>query len=162
MCHEQRRQAQLAQEIVQLSADACARVRVERAHRLVEEEHARPARERAGEGDTLTLATREIARLRVREVRDPQSLEQAVGLAAGERHVALDREMREERIFLEHEPDRALLRTQIGAVPEPHVVATHNRPARRPRETGDRAQDRRLPCAGRTDERDRLRADVER
>ena len=59
---EQRRQRELAQQLVQLAADGRLRVRVERGERLVEEQHARVARERARERDALALAAGERRR----------------------------------------------------------------------------------------------------
>ena len=76
---EQRRQPELAQELLQLAAHRDLRVRVERRERLVEQQHARVARERAGERDALPLAARELGRPRLREVRDPEALEVLVG-----------------------------------------------------------------------------------
>ncbi len=57
---EDRRQPELAEELVQLGADGRLRVRVERRERLVEQQRRGPARERAGERDTLALAAREL------------------------------------------------------------------------------------------------------
>ena len=45
---------------------------------------------------------------------------------------------------------------------EPDVVSAGDRASRRSRKACNRAQDRRLAGAGRTDERDRLAADFER
>ncbi len=63
---EQRRQAELAQQLLQLAANRDLRVRVERGERLVEQQHARVARERAGERDPLALAAGELGRPRLR------------------------------------------------------------------------------------------------
>ena len=68
---DDRRQAELAQRRAQLAAHRVARVRVERRERLVEQQDARPPRERARERDALPLAARELARARVGEVGDP-------------------------------------------------------------------------------------------
>ena len=82
---EQRRQAELAQQLLQLAADRDLRVRVERRERLVEQQHAGVARERAGERDALALAAGELGRPRLREVRDPEPLEVLVDAARARR-----------------------------------------------------------------------------
>ena len=82
---EQRRQPELAQQLLQLAANGRLRVRVERRERLVEQQHAGVARERAGERDALALAARELGRLRVREVRDAEALEVLVDAPAARR-----------------------------------------------------------------------------
>ena len=71
--------------------------------------------------------------------------------------------MREERVVLEDEADRTLLRTAIDPALgiEPDLVSARDDAARRPRETGNRAQDGRLACAGRTDEREGLASELE-
>ena len=51
----------LVVEAPQPGAQLLAHARVERAERLVEEEHLRLDRERAGEGHPLALAARELA-----------------------------------------------------------------------------------------------------
>ena len=63
---------------MQLGADARLRVRVERGERLVQEQHLRVARERAGERDALPLAA-ESSRTRGCEVGDAEPLEVVVG-----------------------------------------------------------------------------------
>ena len=76
--------------------------------------------------------------------------------------VLADGHVREERVFLEDEADAPLFGRQVDAaiaVEEDEVV---DRDSSRPRarEPGDRAEDRGLPGAGRTDERER-RSDLE-
>jgi hypothetical protein len=70
-----RRPPGLAEQELQLAADLVARVRVERRQRLVQQQHGRVGRERAGQGDALPLAAGELARLRVREPGEPEALE---------------------------------------------------------------------------------------
>ena len=65
---EQGRQAELPQQLLQLAAHLDLRVRIERGERLVEEQHARVARQSAGKRDALTLAARELGRPCLREV----------------------------------------------------------------------------------------------
>ncbi len=73
---EDRRQPELAQERAQLCAHAPARVRVERGHRLVQEQHLGPPCEGPRQGDPLALPSGKLAGLRLREPRDPEPLEQ--------------------------------------------------------------------------------------
>ena len=75
--HDDRRQAEIFEELAELGAHAGSRVRVERGERLVEEEHRGVARQRAGQRDALALASRELADARTREVGDAEALEQA-------------------------------------------------------------------------------------
>ena len=108
---EDGRQRELVQELLKLGAHRSLRVRVERGQRLVEQDHARAAGERARERDPLTLATRERRRPRVGEVGDAKALEVLVGaLLAGVRDVLANGQVREERVFLEDEPDAPLVR----------------------------------------------------
>src|SRR3954451_866370 len=139
-------------------------MRIERGERLVEEQRARLARERACERDTLTLPTGKLPRPRPRQVRDAEPLELlARRRAAREADVALDAEVRKERVVLEHEPDRPLLGRQIpprrGV--EEDVLAERDPSPRRPQQARDRPQDGRLPRARGPDERDSLAPDLE-
>ena len=68
-----RRQADLVEELAELVEQPVAQRAVERAERLVEQEHARLGRERAGEGDALLLAARERSRPAPLEARRPTS-----------------------------------------------------------------------------------------
>src|SRR6185295_6112915 len=91
-------------------------VRVERGQRLVEEEHARVAGERAGQGHPLALAAGELTRPYARELRDPKALEQLVdAVFSAEGDVLPDAEVRKERVFLEHEADTPALRPDEDA-----------------------------------------------
>ena len=101
--------------------------------------------------------------MRLRERRDAEALEQLVGaLLARIRDVLTDAHVRKERVLLEDEPDPALVRAQEhapGGV-EPGLAVERDPSGRRPHETGDCAQHRRLPRSRRPDERDGA-ADVE-
>jgi hypothetical protein len=157
-------QLELAEEIVELGADLAAGVWVERSHGLVEQEDARTPRERACKGDPLPLAAGKLRRFRLREVLDLQSPQKPVGASTAERHVLLDAQMGEERVLLEHETNRPLLRASIDALRgvEPDIACARNGSAGRLSETCDCAQQGRLPGPGRADDRDGLAADVER
>jgi hypothetical protein len=78
-------------------------VGVERRERLVEQQHARAAGQGAGERDALALAAAEPRGELARQVGDAQTLEQRRdlrGAGARERDVALDGQVREERVVL--------------------------------------------------------------
>ncbi len=156
--HEQRRQPELAEQLLQLAADRDLRVRVERGERLVEEQHAGVARKRTRERDPLALAAGELGRPGLRQMRDLEAVEvlvDALPPAVGD--VLAHVHVREERVLLEHEPDPALvgLESNPGRRVEPHLVAERDPPARRAHEPGDGPEHRRLAGAGRPDERDR-------
>ncbi len=156
---EQRRQPQLGQQLGQLCAHDVAGVRVERREWLVEQEHRRVAGERPRQRDPLALAAGEVSRPRLREVRDPETLEQLVdALPSAEGDVPAHVEVRKERVLLEDEPDRAALRRQVdaGVRIEPRLRAERDPPPLRPQQAGDRAQDAGLPRSRRADERERL------
>ena len=151
---EERRQARASGGSPAARRGPPPRVRVECGQRLVEQEHGRVARERAGERDPLPLAARQLAHPRSREVTDPEPLEQLVDprLARAEPTLADDVEVREERVLLEEVADAALLRRDVDSADR--CRAARSPPsARRPR-LGRRSpattrRTRRLPRAGR-------------
>ena len=61
MGHVDERDPDLALDPLQLDLQALAQLQVERAERLVEQQHRGPVDERAGERDALLLAARELA-----------------------------------------------------------------------------------------------------
>ena len=126
---EERRQAHLAQDLLELDADGLARVRVQGGERLVEEQDARVARERPGERDALALAARQLARPRRGEVRDAGSARAARRRASRPPKPTLrrDGEVREERVVLEHVADRPLL----GGRSTPRPASSHVSPPSR-------------------------------
>src|SRR5262249_28583570 len=93
-----------------------------------------------------------------------EPVQQVAWISAREGHVALDRQVREQRVLLEHVADCALLGPAVDApvAVEPDLAVRSDQPARRLRQSGDRAQHRRLARAGWADESDRLGSDVER
>ena len=163
---EQRRQRQVAEHVLQLAAHDRARVGVERRQRLVEQQDLRVARQRAGDRDALALAARQRARALVGEVADAQALEQRADVARPPPPKATLRahgHVREQRVLLEDEADRAPLGRQVdlrGGV-EPRPLAERDAPAIGPPQPGDGAQDGRLARARGPDERDRLGADAQ-
>ena len=65
---EDERDAELALEQLELDLHLLAQLAVERAERLVEQQHARAVDERPGERDALLLAAGQLARLAVGEL----------------------------------------------------------------------------------------------
>ena len=59
------RDPDLALDLLELDLHLLAQLQVERAERLVEQQHRRPVDERAGQRDALALPARELVRLRV-------------------------------------------------------------------------------------------------
>ena len=122
---EQDRDAEPGEQVVQLGADRRLRVRVERRERLVEQQDLRVARERARERDALPLAAGELARPRVREVRDAKALEVVVrSVTPRVLDVLANRHVREERVLLEDEPDAPALRRQLARSPSNHTSSS--------------------------------------
>src|SRR5438128_5802606 len=112
--HDERR-AELLHAREELD-DLPARDGVEVASRLVGDENPRAIDERAGDGDALLLAARELAREMPAASREPHERERPVGLLADhttlvpgdeerERDVLRDRLGREELEVLEHHAD---------------------------------------------------------
>ena len=162
MRHEQRRQRQLGEQLLELAADDAAGVRIERRQRLVEQQHGGVARQRARQGDALALSARQVRRLLRREVRDTEPLEQLVDARnAAERDVRAHRHVREERVLLEDEADGARLRRQVDARlrVEPRPLAEGDATAVGCAQAGHRSQHRRLAGPGRADERHRVALD---
>ena len=96
----------------------------------------------------------------------PNALEQLVDARvarAAEGDVGAHRHVREERVLLEDEADRAPLGRQVDLPRgvEPRPLAERDPPAVGAAQPGDRAQHRRLAGARGTDERDRLGADAQ-
>ena len=93
----------------------------------------------------------------LREVRDPEALEQLAGAGlAAVLDVAPHGQVREERVVLEDEPGPALVGLQVDRLQgvEPRLAAGRDPPGLGPRQPGDRAQHRRLAGPRRPDERD--------
>ena len=75
MGDEEEGDADVALDRLELHLHLLAQLEVERAERLVEQEHPRPVDEGAGERDPLALATRELAGAAVAEVAETDLLE---------------------------------------------------------------------------------------
>ena len=161
--HEHRRDADGALNLADRAPQLLADLRVERAERLVEQQHARLVRQRARERDALLLAARELARQPLVVALERDEPEQLGAPAApvraphaaraqreldvvGHRHVA------EQRVVLEHEADLALAGADVRHVaPVQHDAAVVDR-----RQARDRAQQRALAAAGRAEQHEQL------
>ena len=157
---------QAAQPLAQLGADA----RVEGAERLVEQQHLRLDRERAGESHALPLAAGELGRIAAGERLQLHELEQLSDAGVdlllrpladrqAERDVVAHRHVLERGVVLEDEADAALLRRDPGRV----LAEDHDLALVRLLESRDDAEQRGLAASARAEERgQRARFDVER
>ncbi len=119
-------EAERALQILQLALHLLAQLEVERAERLVEQQHLGPHHQRAGERDALALAAGELRRAAPLHAGELDHGERLAGqrLALGPPDAAhaqpigdvlADREMREQRIVLEHGVHRPPIRRQALA-----------------------------------------------
>ena len=74
--------ADLALHLLQLDLHLLAQLEVERAERLVEQQHLGPVDQRPGQRDPLPLAARELVRLAVGEPLEPHGRQRLVGALA--------------------------------------------------------------------------------
>src|SRR5262249_25672776 len=151
------------EEVLQLGPDRRLRVGIERGQRLVEGQHARSTRERARERDALLLAARELSGLGGGKARDTEAVEEAVcGTPSRVVDVLADGHVREEGVLLEDQSDLSAFGRDVPSRirVEPDLVVDADSPRPRADQSGDGAQNRGLPGAGRPDERDG-RADLE-
>jgi multidrug transporter EmrE-like cation transporter len=147
--------------------DLTAGRRIQVARGLVAEEQRGLADETACERDALLLAAAQLAGAVIRAMLEPDALQQLVGAAAagaaidageheGERHVLPGGEPRAQMERLEHEAHRG--GPEAGQLPlvERRQVASvdHEVAGRGPVETAEEIEERGLPGAGRTEDRD--------
>ena len=161
---EQRRALQRGQQLLQLAAHHLPGVGIEGRERLVEQEHAGVAGQRARQGHALALAAGEPVGTRLGEVGDAEALQQlADALRAAEADVRPHGEVREQRVLLEHEADGALLGRQVEApaAVEPGPVAQRDAARVGRHQTGHGAQHGGLPRPRRSSERHRLAPDAQ-
>ena len=148
--------ADLAVDLRQLDLEALAQLEVERAERLVEQQHRRPLDERARHRHALPLAAGELRGRALAELLEPDQGERLVdpparlGLgdpihAQPEADVVAHAHVREQRVGLEDRVDRALVRRQRVDLP----AAQPDRALGRGDEAADQVQGRRLAAAGR-------------
>ena len=161
--HHDRAAAVRCDDREQLVLQARAGQRVERAERLVHQQHLRLHRQRAGDADALLHAAGDLARALVRRRRQADQRERRVGArlqlgaALGRAEHALDAEVdvleagqpRQQRMVLEH--DGAL-----RAGPGDLAVGAQQHAVRRPGQPGDQVQQGRLAAARVADQRDEL------
>ncbi len=163
------RRADVAVDLRQLDLQPLAELQVERAERLVEQQHRRSVDERARDRDPLLLAARELAGQPIAEVFEPDERERLLDPAGrlARRHlrhleteadVVPHRHVREERVRLEDRVDAAAVRRQ----PVDALVADLDLAADRVHEAADQIQRRRLSAARRAEQAEELAfADVE-
>jgi hypothetical protein len=155
--------AHLVLEPLELQLHLAAHLAVERRERLVEQQQSRPFHDRPSQGDPLALTARELLRAAPghpgeadgrEHLRDPAAhlaATQALALqAVGD--VALDRHVREQRVRLEHQVHRTLVRRQ----PEQVLVTEQDRPGVGVLEAGDRSEQRGLSAPRRAEQREEL------
>ena len=157
---EDRRHVHLVVQAAQPGAQVLANACVERAERLVEQEHLGLHRKRTRESHPLALPARELRGVVVGPAGDLDELEQLVHALAElgprplpdlqpEGDVLTDGHVLERRVVLEDEADAALLRRLACDV---HAVELHGSGLRL-LEPGDDAQERRLATAAGAEQR---------
>ena len=146
---------------LELELHLLAQLQVERAERLVEQEHLRPVDEGAGDRDALLLAAGELARAAGAETGQADELQHLVDLALHvlpvdalpaqpEGDVLEDGQMREERVALEDGVHVPLVRRQADDV----LATEQDRALVGLLEAADHPQRRRLAAAGRAEQRE--------
>jgi hypothetical protein len=165
---EDRGDVQLVVQLAQPAPQLLAHLGVERAERLVEQQHARLDRQRAGQRDALALAAGQLRREAVGQPVELHQVEQActfsrdLGLlrraltraasCAGRRRRCRTRHVAEQRVVLEHEADLALAHMGAGGV----FAVEQHLPGIGLLQPGDDAQQRGLAAAGRAEQRDQF------
>ena len=159
MSHEQSRMARPVVQFAQPAPEIATDLGVERAERLVQQEHTRVDGKGARKRDALTLPARELGGTALAKATQLHEIEKfadaAVDLGAGRtcaprphaqpiRHVLRHRLVPEERVMLEDEADTALAHRQARG-----VLVIEQQPAGcRRLEARDQAQQRGLARAG--------------
>ena len=168
--HVDERDPDLLLDAFELELHLLAQLQVERAERLIEEQHLRVVHQGAGQRDPLLLAARHLRRLALLEADEVDQLQGVLHAGAhlvlahlpateAEGHVLEDVEVREQRVGLEHGVDVALVRRQFG-----HVASTQvHRAVRGVFEPADHAKGRGLATPRGPEHREELPFfDVER
>ena len=167
--HEDRRHVHHVVEPAEPFAQLRADTGVECAERLVEEEHLRLGRERAGQAHPLALAAGELGGIAMPEVLELDEVQELVDAFGDlrlrplahlqpEGDVVAHRHVLEGRVVLEDETDVALLRRHGGRV----LAAEEDRALVGGLESGDDPQEGRLARAARPEEgRERARLGIE-
>ena len=153
------READLGLDPLELHLHLAPQLQVQRAERLVEQQHAGLVHDRAGERDPLLLAARELGGLAPGQRGELGELEDVVDLLLDglgpappepEGHVLEHVHVREQRVALEHRVDRPL----VGLGPRDVGGADLDPAGRRVLEPRHHAQGRRLATAGRAEQRE--------
>ena len=164
------RQSELALQLADFDAHLLAQLGVEIGQRLIEQQHVGPENQRAGQRHALLLAAGQLSRqplAQVLEAHEAQCLGNLrrhlrlrhLAHLEAERDVLGHRQMRKQRVALEHEAGVALPGRQRGNV----ALAQTHAAGRRLDEARHDAQRRRLAAAGRAEQHDEFAiGDVER
>ena len=160
---EHERDADGVLDRLELDLHLLAELEVERAERLVEQQHAGLVDQRPGERDALTLPAAQLIRATFAELAEADDVEHLAGATTTlgptdafhlepVLDVLTDGHVGEQRVVLEHRVDVAVVRRDVG-----HVLAgEQDRTRRRLLEAGDHPQHRRLAGAGRAEQREEL------
>ena len=158
---------QLVMQLAQPAAQLLAHLRIQRAERLVQQQHLRFHRQRTGQRDALALPAGELRRIAIRQPAQLHQIEQIHHLLADhglgralvarldaetERHVLEHAHMAEQRVMLEDEPHlpfaHMLLRGVLALQQNPAAVGRF--------QPGDDPEQRGLAAARRAEQRDKL------
>ena len=164
------REAELLVDVGDEAQDGLRRLWVERARRLVAEQHARVARERARDADALLLPAGELRGVLVRLVREADEVEELRDLRADgvlrrareaqrECDVVVDGGGAQQVEMLEDHADVLAHGAQLAAIHGREVAPVDlDRAARRPFEHVDATDQRRFARAGEADDAEDLTA----
>ena len=159
-----RRESGLTQVRSELPAHPRPGLGIEGRKGLVEEQHGRSTGKSTRQGDALALSSRQVSWSLLGKTGDPETFEEVADpVFRAEGDVRLDGEVWEERVVLEDEAGRTVLRRDVdtpGGV-EPPRLAHADRPPLGANQAGDRAQQGRLPRPRRPRQGEGLRADLE-
>ena len=155
--------ADLLLNVLELLLHLLAQLQVERAERLVEQQHARLVDERAGDGDALLLTAGELGHVAVGVVLKAYQTQHTHDLLGdnvlrllldgqAEGDVVVDVHVREERVFLEHGVDLALVGRDVHDI----LAVEEDLALGGLQEAAEDAQQRRLAAAGGTEQGDEL------
>jgi hypothetical protein len=152
--------ARLAEQLLDVRADAGPQMRVQGGKGLVEQDDLRPDGEGTGQRYPLLLPAGELVRVATGEAGQPGRVEQLGGALSApvppgqaEPDVRLDREVREKAALLRDIADAAPFGGQVDAGPVRHGGADRDRSTVCLLEAGQHPQQRGLATAGRAEDR---------
>ena len=160
---EDRRDLQLALDFADRAAQFLADLCIERAERLVHQQHLRPVRQGARHRDALLLSTRQLRRQPIihavqrhelQQFLAPRAALRSLHLAHAQREldVVADRHVAEQRVVLEDEPDFAIARRHVRDV----LAVQRDGAMIDLGESGDGAQQRALAAAAGPEQHEEL------